>query len=94
MTQSKSSRRTRDKTSADDATPSKAPETKQARVLAMLRTPGGATVPTIAKATNWQAHSIRGFFAGVVRKKLGLTLVSEPSEYGRIYRIADGDAAG
>jgi Protein of unknown function (DUF3489) len=59
----------------------------------MLRTPAGATVERIMSATNWQQHSVRGFLAGVVRKKLGLNLVSEPTEKGRVYRIKDGNAA-
>jgi len=40
-------------------------------------------------ATGWQQHSVRGFLAGVIRKKLGLNLVSEPREGGRVYRIVD-----
>jgi len=65
------------------------PDTKHARILAMLRTPAGATIASIMTATEWQQHSVRGFLAGVVRKKLGLNLVSESTERGRVYRIKD-----
>ena len=69
------------------------PDSKHARILAMLRTPAGATVAAIMTATEWQQHSVRGFLAGVVRKKLGLNLVSESTDKGRVYRIKDSKAS-
>ena len=69
------------------------PDTKHACILAMLRTPGGATIAAIMAATEWQQHSVRGFLAGVVRKKLGLNLVSEQTDKGLVYRIKDGKAS-
>ena len=68
-------------------------DTKHARILAMLRTPAGTTIAAIMTATEWQQHSVRGFLAGVVRKKLGLNLVSESTDKGRVYRIKDSKAS-
>jgi len=66
---------------------------KQARVLAMLDRAEGATIAAIIRATHWQQHSVRGFFAGVVRKKLGLDLQSEKVDGHRVYRIVQGGTA-
>lgn len=61
---------------------------KQARVIAMLQSPAGATIAGMMEETDWQQHSVRGFLAGVVRKKLKLKLLSKKIDDKRIYRIS------
>ena len=61
---------------------------KQATVIQMLQRPEGATISQICQATGWQAHTVRGTFAGAFKKKLELNLTSDKADGGeRIYRI-------
>jgi hypothetical protein len=63
-------------------------DTKQAALIAMLRAPEGATLDEIVAATGWLKHTARGAMAGAIKKRLGLTLLSEVEEgRGRVYRI-------
>lgn len=62
---------------------------KQATVVQMLKRPEGTTIAQICEATGWQAHTVRGTFAGAFKKKLGLTIESDKVQGGeRVYRIA------
>jgi hypothetical protein len=69
------------------------PDTKQAQVIAMLCAPSGATIDAMMRMTGWQQHSVRGFLAAVVRKRLGLDLHSAATESGRVYRINNRTAS-
>ena len=79
-----------------NAHPRKAPETnrtrgasKQDTLIEMLKRSDGATIVEIAEALGWQQHTVRGAMAGALKKKLGLTIVSEKVEgRGRVYRVA------
>ena len=85
--------RSRKRSAPVSSKPTTGLQTKHARIIAMLRTSAGATIASLVAATEWQQHSVRGFLAGVVRKKLGLNLVSEQTDKGRVYRIRDGEAS-
>jgi hypothetical protein len=73
------------------ASPKANPGSKQSRVIAMLQSPQGATIAAMMKATDWQQHSVHGFLAGVVRKRLKLKLGSKKVDGNRIYQITGGD---
>ena len=67
---------------------------KQAQVIAMLQSASGATIGAMMQQTGWQQHSVRGFLAGVVRKRLKLKLNSMKIDGDRVYRIDHGTEAG
>lgn len=67
---------------------------KQSRVVALLSSPDGTTIAAMMKATGWQQHSVRGFLAGVVRRKLKLKLNSKKIDGTRIYLIDNGSGTG
>jgi len=65
------------------------PKTKLGRLEGMLRRAEGATIDQIAKALDWQMHSVRGAISGSLKRKQGLTVVTEKTADGeRVYRIA------
>jgi hypothetical protein len=82
-------------TSGEPKSKKAVPGSKNARVITMLRSPNGATIFAMMKATGWQQHSVRGFLAGIVRKKLKLKLDSKKIDGSRVYSIkgADGNKA-
>jgi hypothetical protein len=87
------------KTTAASIKPTKAlsdrdrPVSKQDTILVLLRRPEGAGLDLLVKETGWQKHSVRGFLAGTVRKKLKLPLHSEKIDGIRNYRIGTAKVA-
>jgi hypothetical protein len=81
------------KSKAAEKAPRSREDSKQQIVLNQLQGSEGTTIAAIMKTTGWQPHSVYGFLSGVVRKKLGLTLISKKTDIGRIYRIAPASGA-
>jgi hypothetical protein len=70
-------------------TPAARKGSKTAKILALLARPEGASLKQLQKATGWQAHSVRGFLSGALKKKMRLRVDSKKREDGeRAYRIA------
>ena len=83
----KTSRKRKTETKAGVA--GKRSDSKQAKLIEMLKRPDGATIDEIVKKFEWQPHTVRGAIAGAVKKRLGLDVQSEKVEgRGRVYRIA------
>ena len=70
------------------ATPAASNTSKQAMMIDLLRRAQGATMENLLDVTGWQPHSVRGVISGVLKKRLGLAVLSEQQEHGRVYRIA------
>ena len=68
------------------------PGSHLATLVSLMQRQEGATVAAMVEATGWQRHSVRGALAGAMKKTYGLTIISEPTEGGRVYRIAADEA--
>jgi hypothetical protein len=66
-------------------------DSKQSKLIEMLKRPEGATIAEVVEALQWQAHTVRGAIAGALKKKLGFKVESEKvdAERGRVYRITE-----
>lgn len=64
---------------------------KQSQLITLLKDPKGADIKMLMQATGWQAHSVRGFLSGTIKKKLSLNLISQKQDGLQIYRITSGD---
>jgi hypothetical protein len=83
--------KTKSQTTAAKPAPADKPKTttKTASLIALLRRPEGARIDEMMQVTGWQQHSVRGAIAGALKKKLGLTITSDKTEAGRVYRIVE-----
>ena len=63
------------------------PRGKIPTLIDLLKQPGGTTIAAMMAATGWQAHSVRGAISGSIKKALGLEVLSEKTDAGRVYRI-------
>lgn len=70
-----------------NAAPAAKSHTKQAILIGLLESSRGATVDEMVEATGWQRHSVQGVMSGVLKKRLGLAIISEKEQRGRVYRI-------
>lgn len=70
--------------------PAAAPASKLSLMADLLKRPEGATIEQLTQVTGWQSHSVRGAMAGALKKKAGLTITSEKTDGGRVYRAASG----
>jgi hypothetical protein len=71
-------------------TPEPGKSTKQAKIISLLKQSSGVSLPDLMKATGWQAHSIRGFISGTLKKRLSLNIISDTTSTGlRRYRISE-----
>lgn len=75
-----------------EAAASSLPRGKLGAIVALMRRPEGATVAQMSEATDWLPHSVRGALAGALKRKHGLTITSDKTDAGRVYRIAEADA--
>ena len=74
---------------AEDGAPTAREGSKKAIVLDLLKRPNGASLKEIMAATDWQAHSVRGFISGAITKKMGITVESFKTKEGdRAYKVA------
>lgn len=91
MTKTKTPRAARE-AAAPSAAAERTPNKLQA-LIALLRRPEGARLEEMISATGWQAHSVRGAMSGALKKQRRLTITSEKTDTGRVYRIEDGAGA-